>query len=130
MSVSKAFNNHFMEFLEDVMVVLPGNKNIKTAKYYVTNLNRLNPTLVIKAWHLYCVVPYSEQIENGDFSFFINKDYKSDVGHRAEYNSGQVLDAIEEIRIAASALSDENQQKIIKYVQNLSKLAIMYNKNK
>ena len=69
MSVSKAFNNHFMEFLEDVMVVLPGNKNIKTAKFYVTNLNRLNPTLVIKAWHLYCVLPYSEQIENGDFSF-------------------------------------------------------------
>jgi hypothetical protein len=40
------------------------------------------------------------------------------------------LDAIEEIRVAASALNDENQQKIIKYVQNLSKLAIMYNKNK
>jgi hypothetical protein len=93
-------------------------------------LHRLNPTLVIKAWHLYCVLPYLEQIENGDFSFFINKDYKSDVGQSAEYNSGQVLDAIEEIRVAASALNDENQQKIIKYVQNLSKLAIMYNKNK
>ena len=128
MSVSKAFNNHFMEFLEDVMVVLPGNKNIKTAKFYVTNLNRINPTLIIKAWHLYCVVPYSEQIEQGDFSFFINKDYKTDVGQSAEYNSSQVLDAIEEIRVAASELSEENQQKIIKYVQNLSKLAIMYNK--
>ena len=130
MSVLKAFNNHFMEFLEDVMLVLPGNKNIKTAKFYVTNINRLNPTLVVKAWYLYCVVPYSDQIENGDFSFFINKDYKSDVGQSAEYNSTQVLEAIEEIRKAASNLSDENQQKIIKYVQNLSKLAIMYNKNK
>jgi hypothetical protein len=128
MSVSKAFNNHFIEFLEDVICVLPGNKNVKTAKFYVTNLNRINPTLVIKAWHLYCVVPYSEQIDNGDFSFFINKDYKSDVGKSPEYNSGQVLDAIEEIRVAASGLSDENQQKIVKYVQNLSKLAIMYKK--
>lgn len=128
MSVLKAFNNHFMEFLEDVMLVLPGNKNIKTAKFYVTNINRLNPTLVVKAWYLYCVVPYSDQIENGDFSFFINKDYKSDVGQSAEYNSTQVLEAIEEIRKAASNLSDENQQKIIKYVQNLSKLSIMYNK--
>jgi hypothetical protein len=35
MSVSKAFNNHFMEFLEDVMGVLPGNKNIKTAKFSI-----------------------------------------------------------------------------------------------
>lgn len=128
MSVTKAFNNHFIDFLKDVMVVLPGNKNIKTAKFYVTNLNILNPTLVIKAWHLYCVLPYSEQIQKGDFSFFINKDYKSDVGQSVEYNSGQVLDAIEEIRVAASTLSEENQKKIIKYVQNLSKLAIMYNK--
>ena len=128
MSISKAFNSHFMEFLEDVMVVLPGNKNIKTAKFYVKNLNRMNPTLVVKAWHLYCVVPYADKIENGDFSYFINKDYKSDVGESDEYNSGQVLDAIEEIRKAASALSDENQKKIIKYVQNLSKLSIMYNK--
>ena len=127
MSISKAFNSHFMEFLEDVMVVLPGNKNIKTAKFYVKNLNRMNPTLVVKAWHLYCVVPYADKIENGDFSYFINKDYKSDDSESDEYNSGQVLDAIE-IRKAASALSDENQKKIIKYVQNLSKLSIMYNK--
>lgn len=128
MSISKAFNNHFIEFLKDVTMVLPENKNIKTAKFYVTNLIRINPSLVIKAWYLYCVVPYADKIETGDFSYFINKDYKSDVGESIEYNSGQVLDSIEEIRKAASSLDSENQKKIIKYVQNLSKLAIMYNK--
>lgn len=128
MSISKAFNNHFMEFLDDVMLVLPKNKNIKTAKFYVSNLTRLNPTLLVKAWNLYCVIPYSDEIKNGDFSYFINKDYNSDVGESVEYNSGQVLEAIEEIRKSASELCDDNQNKIIKYVQNLSKLAIMYNK--
>ena len=128
MSISKAFNSHFIEFLDDVLLVLPGNKNIKTAKFYTTNIIRLNPSLLVKAWNLYCVVPYSDKIENGDFSYFINKDYKADVGVSQEYNSGQVLDAIEEIRKSASTLNDENQKKIIKYVQNLSKLAIMYNK--
>lgn len=128
MSISKAFNNHFTEFLKDVTSVLPENKNIKTATFYVTNLNRINPTLLIKAWYLYCVVPYADKIEKGDFSYFINKNYESDVGESVEYNSGQVLEAIEEIRKAASSLDSESQNKIIKYVQNLSKLAIMYNK--
>lgn len=128
MSVSKAFNNHFIEFLDDVLSVLPGNKNIKTAKFYTKNIIRLNPVLLVKAWNLYCVIPYSDKIKKGDFSYFINKDYKSDIGVSQEYNSGQVLEAIEEIRKSASNLDDENQKKIIKYVQNLSKLAIMYNK--
>jgi len=128
MSISKAFNNHFIEFLDDVLVVLPGNKNIKTAKFYISNVIRMNPTLLVKAWYLYCVTPYSDKIEKGDFSYFVNKDYKSDVGVSKEYNSGEVLNSIDEIRKAASELNDDNQNKIIKYVQNLSKLSIMYNK--
>ena len=128
MSIVKAFNNHFIEFLDDVINVIESSKIIKTAKFYLSNVNKLNPTLTIKAWYMYCVVPYSNQINDGDFSFFINKDYKNDIGESEQYNSSQVLDAVEVIRREASELNDENQKKIIKYVQNLSKLSIMYNK--
>ena len=31
MSILKAFNNHFIEFLDDVLNVFPDDKNIKTA---------------------------------------------------------------------------------------------------
>ena len=98
MSIVKAFNNHFIEFLDDVINVVESSKIIKTAKFYLSNVNKLNPTLTIKAWYMYCVVPYSNQINNGDFSFFINKDYKNDVGESDQYNSSQVLDAVEVIR--------------------------------
>lgn len=128
MSIAKAFNNHFKEFLADVMLVLPNNKILKTAKLYINNILSLNPVLIVKAWYLYCVLPYSKEIENGDFSFFINKDYKNDVGESGQYNTQHVLEAIETIRKQAASLSNENQEKIIKYVQNLSKLSIMYNK--
>lgn len=127
MSIAKAFNNHFKDFLDDVMVVLPNIKTLKTAKLYINNVLSLNPLILVKAWYIYCVTPYSSQIEKGDFSFFINKDYKRDVGISAQYNSQNVLDAIETIRKQAASLSKENQDKIIKYVQNLSKLSIMYN---
>lgn len=126
-SIPKAFNTHFNEFLEDVSLVLPNDRNIKTAKFYVDKINKMNPILIIKAWYIYCVVPYSEQINNGDFTFFINKDYKKDV-EESEYNSPQILDAIESVRIKAAQLGNEDQNKVIKYVQNLSKLSMMYNK--
>jgi len=54
------------------------------------------------------------------------KDYKNDIGKSDEYNSEKVLGAIEMIRNKASNMSQENQKKIVKYLQNLSKLSIMY----
>ena len=86
----------------------------------------MNPSIVVKAWYQYCVLPYSEQIENGDWSFFMVKDYKKDIGQSDQYNSEKVLSAIELIRNKASDMSEENQKKIVKYLQNLSKLSIMY----
>ena len=35
MSILKAFNSHFLEFLDDVLTVFPTDKNIKTARYYI-----------------------------------------------------------------------------------------------
>jgi hypothetical protein len=71
-------------------------------------------------------VPYSKQIDSGDWSFFMIKDYKNDIGKSDKYNSEKVLGAIEMIRNKASNMSEENQKKIVKYLQNLSKLSIMY----
>jgi hypothetical protein len=126
MSIIKAFNSHFIEFLDDVLTVFPGDKNVKTSRYYISGVMKINPSIVVKAWHQYCVLPYSTQIENGDWSFFMVKDYKNDIGQSDQYNSENVLSAIELIKDKASNMSEENQKKIVKYLQNLSKLSIMY----
>jgi hypothetical protein len=126
MSIIKAFNSHFIEFLDDVLTVFPGDKNVKTSRYYISGVMKINPSIVVKAWHQYCVLPYSKQIEDGDWSFFMVKDYKQDIGKSDQYNSEKVLSAIELIKDKASNMSEENQKKIVKYLQNLSKLSIMY----
>jgi len=126
MSILKAFNSHFLEFLDDVLTVFPTDKNIKTARYYINGIIKINPSIVAKAWHSYCVMPYSKEIEAGDWSFFMNKDYKGDLGNSEQYNSEKVLGSIELIRSKASNMSQENQKKLVKYLQNLSKLSIMY----
>jgi len=126
MSIIKAFNSHFLEFLDDVLTVFPTDKNIKTARYYINGVIKINPSIVVKAWYTYCVMPYAKQIETGDWSFFMNKDYKGDLGSSEQYNSEKVLGSIELIRRKASDMSEENQKKLVKYLQNLSKLSIMY----
>jgi len=126
MSILKAFNNHFIEFLDDVLNVFPNDKNIKTAKYYINGVMKVNPSIVAKAWHEYVVLPYSTQINDGDWSFFMTKNYEKDIGKSEQYNSEKVLGAIELIRNKASKMSDSDQEKIVKYIQNLSKLSIMY----
>ena len=126
MSILKVFNNQFQEFINDVLLVFPEDTNIKTAKFYVDKVLKVNPALLIKPWHEFVTMPYSDEIEKGDFSFFLSKDYEEDIGHSDSYNSENVLGAINVIKAKAQMMSDENKKKIIKYLQNLTKLSRMY----
>ena len=126
MSICKAFNSHFLEFVDDVLTVVPNNKNVKTARFYAVNLITMNPVLLIKGWHIWITEPYEGEIKKGEFQFFLDKDYKSDIGESDHYNTNKVLDAIEPLRSAAQQMSIDNKKKIIKYIQNLCKLSKMY----
>ena len=87
MSIVKVFNSQFREFINDILVVFPDDTNIKTAKFYVENILKVNPSLIIKAWHDYVTISYQDEIERGDFRFFLSKDYYEDIGMSQEYNS-------------------------------------------
>jgi glutamyl/glutaminyl-tRNA synthetase len=125
MSIAKAFNNHFIEFLNDVSTVFPDDKNIKASKFYSKNVISMNPSLIIKAWFTYCVKPYESEIEKGDFSFFMDKDYGGDINYNKS-KSESIITAIDSIKEKAQQMSEENKKKLIKYLQNLSKLSKMY----
>ncbi len=124
MSIAKAFNGHFIEFINDVSTILPNDKNIKTAKFYIDKVVKVNPSLLVKSWKDYVTIRYSKEIEAGDFSFFLNKDYKGDLTDVEETN--KVIDAIELIKKQAQNFSDVNKNKITKYLQNLTKLSKLY----
>lgn len=125
MSITKAFNGHFIEFISDVYTILPNDKNIKTAKFYIDKVVKINPTLLVKSWKEHVTMRYNKEIESGDFSFFLKKDYKDDLTEVEETN--KVVDAIELIKIQAQNFSDANKKKITKYLQNLTKLSKLYN---
>tara|TARA_B100001057_G_scaffold500802_1_gene617916 strand:+ start:5872 stop:6258 length:387 start_codon:yes stop_codon:yes gene_type:complete len=124
MSLIKVFNSQFMEFLKDVQVVLPNDLNIKTAKYYTENLIKVNPSLLVKSWYELVIIPYKNEIDKGDFEFFLNKEYSSDL-ETIDNNDG-ILETIKTIKSRVKDLTDDDKKKIIKYTQNLTKISLMY----
>lgn len=124
MSLVKIFNSQFVEFLKDVQVVLPNDLNIKTARYYTENLIKVNPSLLVKSWYELVIIPYKNQIDKGDFEFFLNKEYSSDL--KTIDNNDGILETIRTIKARVKDLTDDDKKKIIKYTQNLTKISLMY----
>jgi len=125
-TITKAFNNLFIQFLEEVIEIVPDNKDIRTSKTYFEMLRNLNPALIIKVWYVNVYSPYKEVIDNGDIvSFLIEKDYKTDVNELE--NANEVLEVINQLRKPIGEMSYNNREKTMEYIKSLSKLADGYN---
>lgn len=122
--ILKGFNDHFVEFVEDVERVFPDNNDISTAKEAFIQMRKANPRLVIKAFNEYFLNKYRTEIESGNIDFFINKDYNSDFSIVGD--SDFILKKIDVLRNPVKNMNKEDQTKVIQYIQNLSKLSDIY----
>ena len=120
-NILTAFNDHFIDFINDVQRVFPEDSDILTAKNALLLVRRANPKMIVKIWNAYIVSKYKHQIEEGNLDFFINKDYSSDVS--SAENSDKIMESINRLREPIKNMGRENQAKVIKYMQNLTKLA-------
>ena len=123
--ILKGFNDHFVEFVEDVERVFPDNNDISTVKESFIQMRKANPRLVIKAFNEYFLNKYRGEIESGNIDFFIKKDYNSDLS--AVGDSDFILKKIDVLRNPVKNMKEEDQNNVIKYIQNLSKLCDIYN---
>jgi len=110
--------------MNDVLIVFPENAEILTSKKYFETIKKANPTAILKAWFSYVYSPYQSVIDEGNISFFFEKDYQSDLSTIA--NSGEIIQMIDRIRVPLREMSAENKQHTAKYVQILSKLSAIY----
>ena len=122
-NILSVFNNHFAEFVNDIREVFPEDVDILTAQNALLTIRKANPKLLVKIWKTYVVIPYKQQIDLGDISFFIDKDYANDL--TTTENSEKIMESINRLRGPIREMSVENQQKTMKYIQNLSKLCLM-----
>ena len=125
--ILKGFNEHFTEFVEDIERVFPDDNDIATVKTAFVQMRKANPKLIIKAFNEYFLNKYRDEIESGNINFFINKDYNSDLSNMGG-DSDYILKKIDVLREPVKNMKDEDQQKVVKYIQNLSKLCDIYYK--
>jgi len=124
--ILRTFNKHFFEFLDDLVTLFPEMKDIKESRDYFEILKRANPTLLIKIWYTFIHTPYADVIENGDISFFFEKDYSSDLVYL--HNASEIIKVIDTtLREPLRNMDKENYDKCTKYIQILSKLCGAYN---
>ena len=83
----------------------------------------MNPKLLVRSWDMFVVSKYQQKIESGDISFFLNKDYGDDLIDNP--NSKKIIESIDRLRAPIKSMSEENQTKILKYLQNLCKLTLL-----
>jgi hypothetical protein len=121
-NILTAFNDHFVEFISDIQLVFPEDADVLTAKNSLIMIRKANPKMIIKIWKSHIVDKYGDQIEKGDLSFFMNKDYSSDIS-----GNEKIMDGINRLRDPVKNMTKENQDKSMKYIQNLTKLCNIYN---
>lgn len=124
-TVSKAFNKHFFDFLDDILNIFPGKEEIVYAKKTFETIKKLNTTAIIKVWYPQVYVPYREHIDVGNIDYFINKDYSQELANLNK--GGDIIKMIDNIRKPISEMDDQNKEHCAKYIQNLSKLSTLYN---
>jgi|UniRef100_A0A6C0AS57 hypothetical protein len=123
-TILRAFNTHFFDFLNDIISITQDNHEICVAKTSFETIKRANPTIILKVWYKFVYMQYKEVIENGDITFFFEKDYGRDLANLN--NADDIMKTIDKIRQPIKEMSDENKAHSTKYIQNLSKLSMTY----
>ena len=120
-NILSAFNDHFLEFVNDVQNVFPDDTDILTAKNAFLTARKANPKLIVKIWKVYVVQKYRKEIESGNIEFFVNKDYRNDVS--VSPYSDKITEAIDRLRDPVKKMNLDEQSKTMKYIENLTKLS-------
>ena len=120
-NILTAFNDHFLEFVNDILRVFPNDPDVLTAKNAFLTARKANPKLIVRALKLYVVEKYRKEIESGNIEFFINKDYTNDAA--VSPYSDKITEAIDRLREPIKLMTEKDQAVSMKYMQNLTKLS-------
>jgi len=123
--ITKAFNKHFFEFIDDVLSIYPESKEIRVARQSFDTFRNLNPVSIVKVWYKFIYDPYKDAILAGNVDFFVNKDYYSDINGNSEHIDA-VMEKIDRVKELVSSMSPENKTHSAKYILNLSRLSEAY----
>jgi predicted transcriptional regulator len=89
----------------------------------MTLIRKANPKMIVKIWQNKIASKYYEEIKNGNLTFFLEKDYATDI--KDAENSNQIVGCINRLKTPIKQMTKENQDKSMKYIQNLTELSLL-----
>jgi hypothetical protein len=124
--VITAFNEHFMDFIRDIERVFPENTDVSSTRKSLTRLLTLMPKqTILKNFHEHFTSVYSEKIDAGDLIFFTEADYRNNMVFTNK-DAIALFEKIDCLREPIRNMSDDDKQKVVKYLQNLKQLTNLY----
>lgn len=127
LTLTRAFNNMFIQFLEEVIQIVPEGNDIRKAKGYFEMVKSMNPSAIIKVWFTNVYTPYESVIESGDIiSFMVDKEYDSDIA--SFENTKEIMDVVNRLRHSLRTMGERNKNISMDYVKKLSKLSKLYSR--
>ena len=123
-TLMRAFNKCFYDFMDDIMSVFDDKSVFINAKKKCEMIQSANPAILVRAWHQYLYSKYAEVIDAGNTEFFLEKDYSDDVS-QFDY-AEQIMTVINTFRQPLKDLSDSNKDMAMKHIQMLSRISQKY----
>lgn len=114
----KKFNSVLIGFLDELMQILPDEKNIKVFKSQLSTVKYLDEKKIIKGFIQYGY-PYKKQILEKDESFFLKEG-------NVEVEGDYMNEALQLKRLWETRLSDDNKEVVWKYFKVLVLLCEKY----
>ena len=124
--IIETFNKHFMEFIIDIERVFPNDSDILSMRKSLSKSLMLMPKVLIRMFNDSFVQLYTNEIDNGDLTFFIENDYRKKHGYK-DTDDVWVLDKIDILREPVRSMNTDEKEKVIQYLKNLKKLSDLYN---
>ena len=124
--ILKTFGKQMEEFMEDMLVIFPNDNVILRGKMYFEMMKKANPRFIIRVWKNRIASKYGEQIANGEFDIFITMDLSEDIVDNPADNKEEVVTHLQNMLSSILKMDEDNKNKAIKYVQNITKLSEMY----
>ena len=115
-----AFNNLIFKFTDDLIETFPEENDFKVYKRALTILKAANAKKMCVIFKNYSYI-YKEKILSKDESFYLANEY-SEI-KQANEDENTVEQVINKLKLYWKELSDENKQKIWKYLETLIKLS-------
>jgi len=120
-----AFNNQIDNFLDDLMVVCPNEKEFGMLKNGISIVKKTNPRIILNQFSE-IIIPYKEQLLLRNDSFFIVRNFQDDFATVSSDYISKVTNKLKSLW--ESDLTDDDKGKIWDYFQSLISLAELASK--